>query len=66
MREDEKYMEENLVIANRLLNIVRQSDYDFYTKLCCGMTDEEFEEFCKEFPEASIINRDEIRGKIDD
>lgn len=51
-----KQIEDKLIIAKRILDIVRQSDYDFYTKLCCGMSNEEFEEFCKEFPEAKIID----------
>lgn len=40
-------------------------DKEFYTKLCSGISVEEYEEFCKEFPEAKEIDRSVLGRKHD-
>ena len=39
----------------RLVYFLEQSDYEFFKGLMKGMSDEDFEEFCKEFPEARVV-----------
>lgn len=60
-----KCMADKLIVAARILDLVEQSDFDFYTELCSGMSDEEYEELCKEFPEAKDIARNGMVSKHD-
>lgn len=39
----------------RTIDFALQSDYDFYKGIRDESTEEEFEEFCKEFPEARMV-----------
>lgn len=41
----------------KILDFVNQPDYDFYKEIWEESTEEEFEEFCKEFPEARMVVR---------
>lgn len=66
MMDDQiKRMTDKLLLAARILDVVQESDYDFYTKMCRNMSDEEYEEFCKEFPEAKEIDRSVLGCKHD-
>ena len=45
----------NIGKAIRVLDFLLQSDYDFYKRIWDESTEEEFEEFCKEFPEVRVV-----------
>lgn len=40
-----------------IIDVVNMSDFEYYSKLCSRISDKEFKEFCKEFPEAKVIEQ---------
>ena len=41
--------------AKRICDFICKSDYDFYKEIREETSKEEFEEFCREFPDARIV-----------
>lgn len=39
----------------KIIDFLNKSDYDFYKEIRDESTEEEFEEFCREFPEALMV-----------
>lgn len=43
------------IVRAKLIDFLGKSDYDFYKEISEGMSGEEFEKFCEEFPEARMV-----------
>ncbi len=39
----------------KVIDFLNKSDYEFYSEMRAEMSEEEFEEYCKEFPEARMV-----------
>lgn len=63
MKEDKRILNNDDI--KKILKFVLMDDKEFYTKLCSGISVEEYEEFCKEFPEAKEIDRSVLGRKHD-
>lgn len=54
MKEKWDELLENPENLKKIIDFIEQSDYEFFSKLREDMTDEAFEEFSQEFPEAKV------------